>query len=359
MESSDRSKMTARSRVLASLAATAVAIAVTPALVSDFVLLQIAIKSLWLGIAGASLAFLIGQAGLISLAQTAVFGVSGYVMAILVLDHGWDVWLAVAVAAAAGPVAGLIVGAISRRAAGLYLMMLTLAIGVFVFFFAQQYQPITRGHTGFNGFDAPTLFGIDLNDRRPLFYVTAVAAVAVVAGFRYVMATPAGLAYRGIRDNPKRLQALGYSTEATTVSAFAVAGLAAGAGGVISVWYNGAISPGSIDLTRTIELLIVVMIGGALRIEGAFLGALAVTLMQNYVSDFTNRTETLIGAVFMVVVLVSRQGLTGILLGLGSRAQRVLGWIQRRNSTLDRSVTDDSRRSPEHASRTGQHAASQ
>lgn len=359
MESSVHSKMTARSRILASLAAAAAAIAVVPALVSDFVLLQIAIKSLWLGIAGASLAFLIGQAGLISLAQTAVFGVSGYVMAILVLDHGWGVWLAVAVAAAAGPIAGLIVGVISRRAAGLYLMMLTLAIGVFVFFFAQQYQPITRGHTGFNGVDAPTLFGVDLNDRRPLFYVTAVVAVAVVAGFRYVMATPAGLAYRGLRDNPKRLQALGYSTEATTVSAFAVSGFAAGAGGVISVWYNGAISPGSIDLTRTIELLIVVMIGGTLRVEGAFLGALAVTLLQNYVSDFTNRTETLVGAVFMVVVLVSRQGLTGILLGLGSRAQRALGWVRSRKSTLDRSVTDDSRRSPEHASRTGQHASSQ
>ena len=350
--------MTARSRAAALLLAAAAAIAVTPALVSDFVLLQIAIKSLWLGIAGASLAFLIGQAGLLSLAQTAVFGVSGYVMAILVLDHGWGVWLAVAAAVACGPAAGLVVGLISRRAAGLYLMMLTLAIGVFVFFFAQQYQPFTRGHTGFNGFDAPTLFGADLNDRRPLFYVTATAALAVIAGFRYVMRTPAGLAYRGLKDNPKRLQALGYSTEATTVSAFAVSGAAAGFGGVISVWYNGAISPGSIDLTRTIELLIVVMIGGAVRVEGAFLGALAVTLLRNYASDFTNRIDTLVGAVFMGVVLLSRQGLTGILLGLGSRAHQALGWARSRSSTPDLSATDPSRRSPEHASRTRQHTSS-
>ncbi len=313
---------------LAALPATGAAIAVVPALVSDFFLLQIVVKSLWLGIVGASLAFLVGQAGLISLAQTAVSGTSGYVMAILVLDHGWSIWVAVALAVAAGPVAGLVVGVVSRRSSDLYLMMLTLAIGVFGFFFAQQYQPITRGHTGFNGFDAPTFFGVDLNDRTPLYVFSAVAAVLVVVGFRFVMTTRAGLAYRGLRDNRKRLKALGYSTEATTVSAFTVAGFAAGVGGVISVWYNGAISPGSVDITRIIELLIVVTIGGALRIEGAFLGAFAVTLLQNYASDYTNRVDTLVGVVFMIVVLFSQHGLIGLLLGTRSQAQRALGLIR-------------------------------
>ncbi len=304
------------------------AIAAVPALVSDFVLLQIVIKSLWLGIAGMSLAFLIGQAGLISLAQTAVFGASGYLMAILVLDHGLTIWAAVAAAVAAGPVAGLVIGAISRRSSDLYLMMLTLAIGVFTFFFAQQYQPITRGHTGFNGFDAPLLFGADLSERKPLFYVSAVAAVAVVALFRLVMRTPAGLAFRGLRDNRDRLQALGYSTSATTISAFAVSGFAAGVGGVISVWYNGAISPGSIDITRIIELLIVVTIGGTIRIEGAFLGALVVTLLRNYANEYTNRTETLVGAAFMAIVLLSRHGLLGILLNVKSLALKALRFFR-------------------------------
>lgn len=312
-----------------------VAIVTVPTVVSDFVLLQIVIKSLWLGIAGTSLAFLIGQAGLISLAQTAVFGTSGYLMAILVLDYGVSTWVAVAGAVLVGPVAGLVVGVISRRSSDLYLMMLTLAIGVFGFFFAQQYQPITRGHTGFNGFDAPILFGTDLGDRRPLFYFTAVTAVAVVAALRFVMASPAGLAYRAMRDNRKRFQALGYSAEATTVSAFAVAGFAAGIGGVISVWYNGAISPGSIDITRTIELLIVVTIGGALRIEGAFVGALAVTILRNYANDFTNRAETLVGAVFIVVVLFSRHGLIGILLGSWSRTRTAFGLIRGQRMASD------------------------
>lgn len=319
--------MPASSRLLASGAlfvSIGAAIAAVPALVSDFVLLQIVIKSLWLGIAGTSLAFLIGQAGLISLAQTALFGTSGYLMAILVLDHGIAIWAAVAAAVAAGPVAGLVVGVISRRSSGLYLMMLTLAIGVFAFFFAQQYQPITRGHTGFNGFDAPSLFGTDLSEREPLFYITAIAAVAVVALFRFATRTPAGLAFRGLRDNRDRLQALGYSTEATTVAAFAVAGFAAGIGGVISVWYNGAISPGSIDITRIIELLIVVTIGGAIRIEGAFLGALVVTLLRNYANEYTNRTETLIGASFIAIVLLSRHGLLGILIFARSQALKAL-----------------------------------
>ncbi|MCY4163589.1 MAG: branched-chain amino acid ABC transporter permease [bacterium] len=300
------------------------AIAATPVLVSDFVLLQIVIKSLWLGIAGSSLAFLIGQAGLISLAQTAVFGTSGYLMAILVLEHDVGIWVAVAAACIAGPVAGLIIGIISQRSSGLYLMMLTLAIGVFVFFFAQQYQPITRGHTGFNGFDAPIIKGVNLQEREPLFYVSAIAAVGVVILLRLVAQSPAGLAYRGLRDNRKRLSALGYSTAATTVSAFAVAGFSAGIGGVLAVWYNGAISPGSIDIARIIELLIVVTIGGTIRLEGAFLGALVVTLLRNYANEFTNRTSTLVGAVFMVIVLISRNGLLGIFINARTKAHKAI-----------------------------------
>ena len=320
---------------LAAVLAIGAAVAAIPALVSDFVLLQIVIRSLWLGIVGASLAFLIGQAGLISLSQTAIFGTSGYMMAILVLDHGWNTWLAVVAAVAVGPVAGLVVGVVSRRSSDLYLMMLTLSIGVFAFFFAQQYQPLTRGHTGFNGFRAPHFFGADLGEREPLYYFTAIAAVLVVAVLHYVMRGPAGLAYRGLRDNRRRLQALGYSPEATTISAFTVAGFAAGIGGVISVWYNGAISPGSIDLTRIIELLIVVTIGGALRIEGAFLGALAVTLLRNYASDLTNRVDSLVGVVFILIVLFSKHGLVGVVLGMRTQARRVLGVIRGRRAPSD------------------------
>ncbi len=311
-------------QVVLPLVAASVGIVVIPILASDFVLLQIVIKSLWLGISGASLAFLIGQAGLISLGQTAIFGTSGYMIAILTLSYGVNIWLAVACAVISGPVAGLLVGLVSSRSSGLYLMMLTLAVGVFAFFFGQQYQPITRGHTGFNGFESPVIGGIDFNDRRPLFYATAIAAVLVVVFLRYIMGTPAGLAFRGLRDNRRRLAALGYSPGAVTAAAFCVSGVAAGIGGVLSVWYNGAISPGSIDLARIIELLVVVMIGGAVRIEGAFLGALAVTLLRNFASDFTNRVETLVGAAFILVVLFSRHGILGLWLETKSRAPQVL-----------------------------------
>ena len=311
-------------RVAWPLVAACIGIVVIPIVASDFVLLQIVIKSLWLGIAGASLAFLIGQAGLISLGQTAIFGTAGYMMAILTLSYGLNIWLAAACAVASGPVAGLLVGLLSSRSSGLYLMMLTLAVGVFAFFFGQQYQPITRGHTGFNGFESPIIGGVDFNERRPLFYVTAVAAVLVVILLRYVTGSPVGLAFRGLRDNRKRLSALGYNPAAVTIAAFGVSGVAAGIGGVLSVWYNGAISPGSIDITRIIELLVVVTIGGAIRIEGAFLGALAVTLLRNFASDFTNRVETLVGAAFIIVVLFSRHGILGLWLEARSRAPQVL-----------------------------------
>jgi branched-chain amino acid transport system permease protein len=297
---------------IAALAALAAFLVLYPHVASQFWVVQIGIKTLWLGVVAVSLIFLAGHAGMVSLAQTAIYGTAGYVLAHLTVVQGWASWPAVPVAIAAAVGLAVLTAVIAARTYGIYFLMLTLAVGVFVYYFALQYRPFTQGFSGINGVRAPDLLGINLRDPTAFYYLALATAAASFAAVRYALGTPFGLALRGIRDSRERMAALGYDVAAHRIAAFAFAGLIAGCGGVLAVWYNGQISPGSIDLTRTIDILVIAVIGGLYRLEGAWIGALAVTLLTNFANDFTARFNALIGAVFIAILLLSPGGIAGI-----------------------------------------------
>jgi branched-chain amino acid transport system permease protein len=298
-------------RTLAVLAL-AVFLVAFPFFASTFWVVSIGIKTLWLGVAAISLIFLAGTVGLVSLAQTAIYGSAGYVLAHLTVMRGWDAWLAVPVAVAAAVGLAVLVALISARSSGIYFLMLTLAVGVFCYFFALQYRPFTQGFSGINGVQAPDLLGLSLRDPTNFWFLALAVAVAAYLAVRHVIASPFGLTLKGIRDSAPRMTALGYNVTAHRVAAFAFAGLVAACGGVLAVWYNGQIAPGSIDLTRTIDVLVIAVIGGLYRLEGAWVGALAFTLLTNFANDYTARFNTVIGLIFIGVLLLSPGGISGI-----------------------------------------------
>jgi branched-chain amino acid transport system permease protein len=283
-----------------------------PFFASSFWVVSIGIKTLWLGIAAISLIFLAGTVGMVSLAQTAIYGSAGYVLAHLTVMQGWNAWLAVPVAIAAAVVLAVFVALISARSTGIYFLMLTLAVGVFCYFFALQYRPFTQGFSGINGVQPPELLGLPLRDPTNFWFLALGVALAAYLAVRYVIASPFGLTLKGVRDSAPRMAALGYNVTAHRVAAFAFAGLVAGCGGVLAVWYNGQIAPGSIDLTRTIDVLVIAVIGGLYRLEGAWVGALAFTLLTNFANDYTARFNTVIGLIFIGVLLLSPGGISGI-----------------------------------------------
>ncbi len=132
---------------------------------------------------------------------------------------------------------------------------------------------------------------------------------------RYVTRTPFGLTFQGVRDDPVRMASLGYSVVLHRTIAFAFAGLVAAIGGVLFVWWNGHIDPASINLTATINVLVIAVIGGLYRLEGAWLGALVFVILNNYTQQIgfiDTRFATVIGAIFLIIVLVSPGGLMGI-----------------------------------------------
>jgi branched-chain amino acid transport system permease protein len=130
---------------------------------------------------------------------------------------------------------------------------------------------------------------------------------------KYLLRAPFGIALQGIRDNPRRMNALGFNVTAHRIAAYAVAGVIAALGGVLLVWYNGLIGPGSVGTSWIINILLIAVLGGMRHPLGPFLGAIVFVLLQTFAIDVIDRERfnLVIGAVFLVIVLFSSDGLLG------------------------------------------------
>jgi branched-chain amino acid transport system permease protein len=296
-----------------------------PLFVSDFWVTQVLTKALWLGLAAASMIFLSAYGGMVSLGQVAIYGSAGLAYANLVAADGgnpaaWAPWLAVIAALVIGTLVGLIFGFIASRSEGIYFLMLTLAFSVLVYYFASQVTQLS-GFGGVNNVDLPGLVGDPASEPAKLYFVSIVVCVGLYLWMRYVSRTPFGLALQGLRDEPARMRALGFHVRLHRTLAFTFAALIAAFAGILSVWYNRRISPGSINLGQTIDVLIIAVIGGLYRLEGAWVGALAFALLDNYSREWTpsignvlgpERFNTLLGIIFLIIVLASPGGLVGL-----------------------------------------------
>jgi branched-chain amino acid transport system permease protein len=302
---------------------TAVVLVLVPFVVTDYFLTAVAIKTLWLGIAAASLIFLAAYGGMVSLAQTALYGVSAYTLADLVVKHGWSPWAGIAAGIVVTVAVGLFLGLVASRSSGIYFLMITFSYAVIALYFFQQVEEF-GGHTGINDVSVPAVLGDTFAHRERLYFAALVAAAAVYLAIRYIVRTPFGLALQGVRDDPVRMRAVGYHVGLHRTLAFGFAALVASIAGVFAVVYEGRISPGSIDLTRTIDVLTIGVIGGLYRVEGAWIGAVIFVAVENYTRGYTERFETWVGLLFLVIVLLSPGGVAGIATSLARRARRAL-----------------------------------
>lgn len=306
------------------LAGALLIVLLVPALFSPFVASSIGVQTLALGIAAASIIFLNSVVGMVSLAQTALYGVAGYTTAKLAVEQGVDPWVAALIAVGVTVAVAVVFGMIASRSEGIYFLMITLASAVITYYFFSQVTAF-GSHEGINGVTPPPLLGKPFVDPTGMYYAALIGSVLIYGLVRYLRRTPFGYALQGVRDGPVRMRALGFNVPLLRTAAFAVGAFIAAIAGVLLVWYNSNISPGAIDLTRTIDLLTIAVIGGLSRLEGAWIGALLFTIVQTYSPSYTDRFETLIGLVFLAVVLASPGGLTGIAWRLDRAIRRRLG----------------------------------
>jgi branched-chain amino acid transport system permease protein len=302
------------------------ALLVFPWVATPFITFQIGAQSLALGLIALSLTFLGGYGGMISLAQMTVAGIAGYMVAIFgaaassdtSISLGWPWWLAVPVAIAIATLCAAFVGWLSVRTEGIYTIMITLAVGVAFYYLCLQNYSVFNGFQGFQRVQAPSVLGINWRDPLPFFYLVLFWSLAGYFCVKYLLRAPFGVALQGIRDNPRRMNALGYNVTAHRIAAYAVAGVMAAVGGVLLVWYNGLIGPGSVGTSWLINILIIAVLGGMRHPIGAFLGAIVFVLLQTFAIDLIDRERfnLVIGGVFLAIVLFSPDGLLGWWAGL-------------------------------------------
>jgi branched-chain amino acid transport system permease protein len=311
----------------------------TPPVFGTYATSAIGLKTLWLGLCAASLTFMASYGGMVSLAQVGLFGVAGLFTAWLSVTEGLDRWAAAGIGIGAALLIGIVFGALASASEGVYFLMITLALSMIsynVFAAVPQFGL----HEGINGVFPPAVLGDPVLSPATFYYFSLAICLMVILLVRYLVRTPAGLALQGIRDDPLRMAALGFNPRLYRTLAFALGAAMAGTAGVLSVWSNTRMSAGSISLETTIDVLAAAVIGGLSRLEGAWLGAFVFTVLEIYGPAFTDRYATIIGAIFLVIVLVSPGGLVGILGHLDAIVSRHLGGTSGGGEAAGRPVSE-------------------
>jgi branched-chain amino acid transport system permease protein len=260
----------------------------------------------------ASLHFIMGPAGLHSFGHAAYFGLGAYGAALLVKALAAPMGLALLVAPFVALAGALLFGWFAVRLSGVYLAMLTLAFAQIVWAAAFQWEGLTGGSNGVVGVWPPPPF-----DHAAIYYLlTLLLAVIGVLLLRRVLFAPFGYAMRAGRDNALRAEAIGIDVKRVHWLAFAAAGAVCGVAGGLFAFAKGSISPETIGVGRSIDGLVMVLLGGIQTLSGPIVGASVYAVIQDTVMRQTEYWRALLGGIILILVLLFPGGIVGTLAAL-------------------------------------------
>ncbi len=250
-----------------------------------------------------SLNLLVGYAGLTSLGHAGYLGIAAYTSAWLMLNLGWGHLASAAAAMAAVLVMTALFGLIALRATGVSFLMITLALGQILWGLAYRWASVTGGDNGLSGLTRPAPFGIPLGDATHFYYFALLVFLLVWGAIALWVRSPFGASIRGTRDQPRRMSALGYNVWLIRWTTFVASGLLGGVAGLMYVYYHQFISPHSLSLANSAEMLLMVIAGGAGTLSGPVAGAALLVLLKNVASGYIDRWIMLLGFVFIFIVM--------------------------------------------------------
>lgn len=263
----------------------------------------------------ASLHFMMGPGGMPSFGHAAYFGLSAYAAALLARTLPMESALLIAPLFAG--LAALVYGWFCVRLSGVYLAMLTLAFAQITWSIAFQWDAVTGGSNGLTGV-WPAQW---LSSRRAYYWLTLTAAAIAILALWRIIFSPFGYALRGVRDSPLRAAAIGIDPRATQWAGFTIAGLFAGIAGALYAFSKGSISPETLSIPRSIDALVMVLLGGLQTLVGPVLGAAVLTSLQDSIVRHTEFWRATVGAVVIALVLFFPDGLAGIVQRMGVRGR--------------------------------------
>jgi len=254
----------------------------------------------------ASLQIITGTAGMTSFGHAAFFGLGAYGAA-LALRGGWPFAVALASGVALAAIAACVLALLVVRLSGVYLAMLTLAFAQILWSIALQWDDVTGGSNGIVGVWPPAM----LASRHAYYvFVLALAGVGLVALVRIAFA-PFGRSLRAARDAPVRAAALGIPVARRRAQALAISGAFAGLAGALYVFAKGSVSPDALSIPRSVDVLVMMLLGGLNAVFGPLLGAATFVWLQDSLARWTEYWRACVGAGILILVLAFPGGLGG------------------------------------------------
>jgi branched-chain amino acid transport system permease protein len=261
-----------------------------------------------------SLDLLIGYTGMASLGHAAYFGVAAYATGLLALKLGWSVWLALPAGLLVAALTATLFGFLALRTRGSYFLMITLALSQVVWGIAFGWRSLTGGDDGLPEVPRPNLgLSWPLTDETPFYYFVLFCIGVGTFLLIRIVSSPFGFALRGIRESETRMLSLGYNVWRYKLAVFVLAATFAGLAGCLYVYYNRFVSPDYLQVVRSAEVLLMVILGGAGTLIGPAIGAALIVLLDNVVSTYTERWLLVLGVIYVVVALFAPRGVVGFL----------------------------------------------
>jgi len=294
--------------LLAALAALAFGLALVPSVQTGYTLVLLT-DILLFALFAVSLHFIMGPGGLHSFGHAAYFGLGAYGAGLLVHKGGLPMEAALLAAPWLAALGALVFGWFCVRLSGVYLAMLTLAFAQIAWSVIFQWDAFTGGSNGIVGI-WPAAW---LASKTAYYYLTLAACLGGIALLWRILYSPFGYAVRAGRDSPLRADAIGIDVRAWHWAAFTFAGLFAGLAGALYAFSKGSISPEALSVTRSVDGLVMVLLGGIQTLTGPVWGAVLFTWLQDAVARGIDYWRAVIGGVILLLVLAFPQGVTGFL----------------------------------------------
>ena len=254
---------------------------------------------------------LLGYTGLMSFGHAAFFGMGAYLCGYAATQWNLPFELSLLTGTVFAGVLGLVFGWVAIRRTGLYFAMITLALAQMVYFIAMQ-APFTGGENGIQSIPRGTVLGIlDLSSNTTLYWTMAVIVLAMLAFYNRIVHSPFGQVLRAIRNNPERARSLGYNVDHFKLAAFTISAAMAGFAASLKTVIFGIATLTDVSTVVSTEVVLINLVGGIGTIFGPVIGSFVILSLEHYLSPYGPWVLLIQGVVFILFVLLFRQGVVG------------------------------------------------
>jgi branched-chain amino acid transport system permease protein len=279
--------------------------------IRDGFILSLVSRVMIFAIAAMALDLILGFGALVSFGHAAFIGIGAYAVGIASSHGQTDFAAGLLYALAASALFALVTGAISLRTKGVYFIMITLAFGQMAFYTAASLRAY-GGDDGLTLASRSLVFGMNLLKSDRVYYYTVFGLMAgVYLLCRTLVASRFGRVLQGAKQNPQRMQAIGFNPYPYQLAAYVIAGMIGGLAGFLLANLTEFVSPAFMSWQRSGELIVMVVLGGMGSLHGAIIGAAAFLLMEEWLSGFTEHWKVIFGPMLVLVVLFMKGGILG------------------------------------------------